>query len=149
MTRQLRLLVLAGAALILAACATVYQTHGYAPPANELAAIEVGRSTQTDVAELVGRPTTEGIIDDRGWYYVESLFRRDDYRRGEEIYRQVVAISFSEAGVVSNVERFGLKDGRVVPISRRVTEANVQGVSFLRQLFQSIGNFNPADLAGE
>jgi hypothetical protein len=44
------------------------------------------------------------------------------------------------------VERFGLERGNVVAFSRRVTESNVQGISFLRQLFGSLGRFNAADL---
>ncbi|MBC7156656.1 MAG: outer membrane protein assembly factor BamE, partial [Rhodobacteraceae bacterium] len=38
------------------------------------------------------------------------------------------------------VERFGLRDGEVVALSRRVTETNVRGVTFIRQLIGNIGN---------
>jgi len=61
----------------------------------------------------------------------------------------VVAISFNQAGVVENVERFGLEDGRVIVLSRRVTEANVKGISFLRQLFGSLGRLSAGDLLRE
>jgi hypothetical protein len=44
---------------------------------------------------------------------------------------------------VSNVERFGLADGRVVPLSRRVTETNIQGSGLIRQLLGNLGNFDP------
>jgi len=63
--------------------------------------------------------------------------------------REVVAITYNDAGTIANIERFGLEDGRVVPISRRVTSTNTQGISFLRQLFRNIGNFNPADFLGD
>ena len=64
-------------------------------------------------------------------------------RRGafapREVDREVVSITFTEDGVVENVERFGLEDGKVVAISRRVTQPNIKGLTFLRQLFGSIG----------
>ena len=123
----------------------MFRNHGYVPPEDQLAQIEVGRDSREDVAGLVGRPTAEGILGDQGWYYVQSRFRNYGYRPSVEVDRQVVAISFDAGGTVSNIERFGLEDGRVVPLSRRVTEANVQGVGFLRQLFGNIGRFNPAD----
>jgi hypothetical protein len=57
----------------------------------------------------------------------------------KEIDRQVVSITFTEEGKVENVERFGLENGQVVAISRRVTDSNIKGVGFLRQLLGNIG----------
>ena len=54
-----------------------------------------------------------------------------------------MAISFDGRGRVENIERFGLENGNVVVLSRRVTESNIKGVSFLRQLFRNIGNIDP------
>ncbi len=83
-----------------------------------------------------------------GWYYVKSKFRAYGFRERKEIDREVVAISFDQRGVVSNIERFGLANGRVIAISRRVTDSNIKGISFLRQLFGSFGNFTAEQLLG-
>ena len=56
----------------------------------------------------------------------------------------MVAISFDSAGVVSNIERFGLEDGKVVPLARRITDTAVTDKSFLRQLFGNIGKLGGA-----
>jgi hypothetical protein len=40
---------------------------------------------------------------------------------------------------VSNIERFGLEDGKVVPLARRITDTAVTDKSLLRQLFGNIG----------
>jgi len=133
----------------LTACAPVYRSHGYTPADDELALIEVGSSTRADVAAAVGEPTAEGLLADSGWYYVQSRFRHFTYNAPEEVDREVVAISFNDAGVVTNVERFGLERGRVVALSRRVTSTNVQGVSFLRQLFRNIGRVDPTAIFAE
>jgi len=66
-----------------------------------------------------------------------------------EIDRQLVAISFDTRGVVQNVERFTLEDGRVVAISRRVTDSNIKGISFIRQLLGNIGNIRAGDILGD
>ncbi len=50
---------------------------------------------------------------------------------------------------MSNIERFGLEEGRVVVLNRRVTDSNTQGVSFLRQLFSNFGTFNASDFLEE
>lgn len=133
-------LILAGIfALFFVSCAPVYQNHGFIPSDEELALIEVGKDTRDTVAATLGRPSAQGLLNDVGWYYVQSRWKNYGAFEPKEIDRQVVAITFSEEGVVENVERFGLEKGKVVAISRRVTDSNIKGISFLRQLFGNLG----------
>lgn len=134
-----------GVLMLAAACSPIERKHGYVPSEADLAEIVVGVDTRDTVAEVIGRPSAAGLLNDQGWYYVESTFRFVGPREPQEIDRQVVAISYDAKGVVANIERFGLEDGRVVALSRRVTEPNVRGFSFLRQLFQNFGRFNAGD----
>lgn len=140
--------VLALAFLGIAGCATLTDRHGYIPDAGLLADVEVGRDTKETVDRILGRPGIEGIVDDSGWYYVRSDYERFLWREPVEVDRQVLAVSFDEAGRVTNIERFGLEEGRVVALERRVTTSNTAGISFLRQLFSNLGNFNPGDFFG-
>jgi outer membrane protein assembly factor BamE (lipoprotein component of BamABCDE complex) len=142
-------IVLAGALCVaLAACSPIYRRHGYVPSDKDLEALVVGESTQEDVAFEVGRPSSIGVLTGSGWFFVGSTFRQSGIRAPQEINRQVVAITFDDAGVVQNIERFGLEDGEVIVISRRVTESNIEGLSFLRQLLGNIGNLSAADIVG-
>jgi len=127
--------------LTVVACSNIDRKHGYVPPPEDLERVIVGVDTKDSVAVSVGRPSTAGILSRGGWYYVASQFRSYGLRERVEIDREVVAISFDDDGVVENVERFGLEDGQVIAISRRVTDSNIKGVSFVRQLFGNIGNF--------
>lgn len=138
-------LALAGLALcmVISGCAAVYRNHGYVPTDVDLEQVEVGVDTRETVAEKVGRPSAAGLLNDVGWYYVQSRWKHYGPREPEEVDRQVVAITFSDNGVVQNVERFGLEQGRAVVLSRRVTESSVQGLSFLRQVFGNLGNITP------
>ena len=131
---------------LLAACTALYQNHGYVPRDDELAKVVVGTSTRDDVAKAVGRPSSTGLLTGGAWYYVGSRFRYYGPREPEEIYRQVVAISFDEGGTVENVERFGREKGQVVVLSRRVTDSNIKGLGFLRQLLGNIGNVSAGQL---
>ncbi|MEM9426784.1 MAG: outer membrane protein assembly factor BamE [Pseudomonadota bacterium] len=132
--------------IFLAGCAArLNDSHGYVPDDALLNEVKLGVDTKDTVGRLLGRPSTEGIIDDRGWYYVKSDYERFLWRAPVETDREVVAVSFSESGTVQNVERFGLEQGRVVALSRRVTTSNTQGIGFLRQLFSNLGTFNAGD----
>jgi outer membrane protein assembly factor BamE (lipoprotein component of BamABCDE complex) len=129
----------------LSACTSIYRNHGYVPTDKDLAEVVVGESTQDDVGLAIGRPSSIGVLTGSGWFYVGSRFKQQGLRAPVEIDRQVVAITFDDAGVVENVERFGLEKGQVVVISRRVTDSNIKGVSFLRQLLGNLCNVSAAD----
>ena len=134
--------IIAMAVVLIAACAPIYRDHGYIPTDEELALLTVGKDTRESVAVKVGRPSAAGLLNDIGWFYVESRFMAQGAYMPKEIDRQVVAITFTEAGVVENIERFGLEKGQIVPLSRRVTTANVKGASLLQQLFGNIGGLS-------
>ena len=136
----------AATALALAACSPVLRQHGYVPPEEDLQLITVGVDTRESVANLVGRPSSSGVLADGGFYYVSSTQRIFGPMQPRVIDREVVAISFDQAGLVSNVERFGLERGVVVPLSRRVTYSNSADPGFLRQIFSNLGRIDPSRL---
>jgi outer membrane protein assembly factor BamE (lipoprotein component of BamABCDE complex) len=144
--RQGLMLVLLG---VVAACSAVYRNHGYVPSEEELAQVEVGKDTRETVGQKIGRPSTQGLLNDVGWFYVQSRYKLVGPREPKEIDRQVLAVTFTEAGVVENIARYGLEDGRVVEISRRVTETNVKGLTFIQQILGSFGRLQAGDLLGE
>lgn len=141
------LMILAFVAVIgLAACAPVYRNHGFVPPDEDLAQVVPGQTNMSDLQGLIGRPSAQGLLTGSGWYYVGSRWRHYGPTEPQEIDRQVVAVSFDANGTVTNVERFGLERGRVVVLSRRVTEGSVTEISFIRQLLSNLGNFRAADI---
>ena len=147
MTAIRHLMVLAFVALLgLAACAPVYRNHGFIPAPEDLSQVVVGQTTVDELQGLIGRPSAQGLLTGSGWYYVGSRWEHYGMNPPKEIDRQVVAISFDEAGTVTNVERFGLERGRIVVLSQRVTDSGVSGASVLRQLFANIGKFNPGQM---
>ncbi|MEM8653930.1 MAG: outer membrane protein assembly factor BamE [Pseudomonadota bacterium] len=143
----LRPLGKAGLALILAlgiaGCAPTFQNHGYVPPEEDLQELVVGIDTRSSVEDLIGPPTAGGVLEGGDYFYIRSKVRTFGPRKPQVVDRQILAITFDAEGVLQNIERFGLEDGRVVALSRRVTESGVTDTSFLRQLFGNIGRIGP------
>lgn len=135
--------------LAVAACSATFEDHGYVPTDSDLDEIIVGVDSRESVAQTVGRPTSTGVLATGGWYYTQSRWRNFAYKAPKVIDRQVVAISFTDDGIVENIERFTLADGRVVPLSRRVTDSNIKGISFIGQLLGNLGNFSAGQILGE
>ncbi|WP_299362552.1 outer membrane protein assembly factor BamE [uncultured Paracoccus sp.] len=147
MTTTRRRLILGALAVpasaVLAGCTPIYRNHGYVPSDDELVQVVVGQTTRDDLEGLIGRPSAQGVLTGSGWYYVGSRWEHYGARAPREIRREVVAISFDPSGLVANVERFGLERGRVVTLSRRVTDTGVQGSNLIGQLLRNIGQFDP------
>lgn len=131
------------ALVTLTACTEIIRNHGYTPSEEDLATLSVGKDTRETVAFKVGRPTAGGVMQDGAWYYVQSRWSHRGARAPQEVQRQVLAISFDSKGALSNIERFGLENGQVVAISRRVTETGVGSSGFVQQMLGNLGRFNP------
>ena len=141
--------VLIAALLVLAGCGPIFRNHGYVPPDLDLAQVVIGQTNVAELPALIGEPSAQGLLTGSGWYYVGSRWRHYGASAPEEVDRQVVAISLNETGVVTNVERFGLERGRVVVLSRRVTDSGITEVSFIRQILGNLGTFNAGDIISD
>jgi outer membrane protein assembly factor BamE (lipoprotein component of BamABCDE complex) len=133
-------------AVLTVACTPLYRNQGYVPSEDELALIEIGTDTRETIATKIGRPSASGLLNDVGWYYVQSRYKTVGPRAPQEIDRQVVAVTFSEEGIVQDVGRYGLEDGQVIALSRRVTDDGIQGIGFIRQLLGNIGKLSADQL---
>ncbi|MBU2963387.1 outer membrane protein assembly factor BamE [Citreicella sp. C3M06] len=147
-TRRLATVIIA-AAFSLAACTAQYSSHGYAPAEADLQQIVPGVDTRATVEEVIGVPTTSGVLNEGGFYYISSEIRTFGWKAPEEVNREVVAVTFDSAGVVENITRYGLEDGNVVPLSRRITRTSDGEVSFIRKLFGNIGGLNLGGLTSD
>lgn len=139
-------------ALVLAAvtgCTPLYRTHGFVPSQTELMMLQPGVDTRDSVTETLGQPTAGGVLDEAGAYYVQSRFRTLGPFEPQVVERQVVAMAFDAEGILRNIERYGLEDGRAVPLERRITDDGLRDTTFIRQLMGNLGNFNPAQFIGD
>ena len=132
-----------------ASCTQMDRFHGFIPPAEEIAAVEVGSTTKTDVISRFGPPISERALENNTIYYSSSQFRNFGPFAPEEIDRQVLAIDFDGSDRVRNISRFTLEDGRVVMLDRRVTEDGINDVTFLGQLLGAFGRVDAGQFLGE
>ena len=142
-------LAASAAALALSGCSPLYRNHGYVPTEGDLAALAIGVDTRESVIATVGRPTAGGVLDDQGFYYVQSRFRFVGPLAPQEIDRQVLALSFAADGTLGNIERFGLEEGQVVALSRRTTDLIFADTTFIRQILGNIGQVDTGALLGD
>lgn len=142
---------LATAILFLAAaCTEIVRVHGYTPSDPELSQIQIGATGKEGVVDIAGVPAHIDQKYGESWFYISSRFQISGANEPEEVERRVVEVAFSDSGMVSNVATYSLEDGRVIPLTRRVTDNNLGRVTILEQLGRAFGRVDPgAILTGE
>jgi len=123
-------------------CSPTTQVHGYMPPPQDIARIRPGFDDTGSVEELLGRPSSSGVLRDSAWYYVQSRVENFTYHAPRVIDRTVLAVNFDQRGVVRDVQRYGLEDGRVINLETRTTETGGREMGVLEQLFGNVLNLD-------
>jgi outer membrane protein assembly factor BamE (lipoprotein component of BamABCDE complex) len=138
--------------LLAVGCSPTVQVHGYVPSEADLSRIRPGFDDAGSVEQTLGRPSSNGILRDSAWYYVQSTIQNYTYHAPEVIDRKVVAVSFNQQGVVTGIRRYGLQDGRVIDLETRTTGTGGREMGIVEQLFGNLLNLDAQqmnDAAGQ
>ena len=127
------------------ACAPNVATRGNSPDPDKLAEIVPGEATRDDVAALLGSPSSAATFGEEIWYYIAARVETVAFNEPEVIDQQVVAIRFSEDGLVTAIDTYGMDDARAVEIVDRVTPTSGKEVTILQQLLGNVGRFARKD----
>ena len=138
------LLVLAMLALV--SCSAQFRNHGYVPDEAALDEIVVGVDSRDAVDQALGGATMSGLRSSGGNYYIRSRVRHMTYKAPVVVERDVVVISFDDNDLVQNIARYTLQDGKVVTLSRRVTDGGDVTKGIVSQLFSNIGGLSAENL---
>lgn len=137
------------AAMAVAACEPVRQTHGYVPAETYLKRIDVGEDSRADVVSKIGRPSTTATFESDEWYYISRSTVTRAFFAPEPTEQKVVVLAFDADGVVRSVDRYGLEDGKVVDLVTRTTPTRGKRLTFLQQLLGNVGRFNADQVFGD
>jgi outer membrane protein assembly factor BamE (lipoprotein component of BamABCDE complex) len=124
-------------------CAPQVTTHGYRLDEAALAQIEPGRTSQDQVLQLLGSPSSLSTFGDPIWYYVTQRTERMSFYQTEVVGQDVVTIAFDERGVVNGIERLGLEQAQEVALVDRETPTAGSELNMFEQCIGNIGRFNP------
>jgi outer membrane protein assembly factor BamE (lipoprotein component of BamABCDE complex) len=130
------------AALAAAACSPMVDTRGNMPPIENIATIQPGQTTRTQVSQLLGSPSSIATFNDRTWYYIGRKTETMAFFAPEVTEQQVLVVKFDEAGVVQDLEKRGMEIARDVSMNDRETPTAGHSLGFFEQLFGNIGRFS-------
>ena len=130
--------------LALAGCIKDVEQRGNLPKPEMLAQLAPGEQTRQDVEALLGTPSTTAVFDSDTWYYVSAHTTQYAFYPNHEFDRTIYAVSFDERGILKDVRKLDLEDGRNVAIAARETPTKGREYSFLEQLVGNLGRITTA-----
>jgi|TARA_B110000483_G_C17980377_1_gene459465 outer membrane protein assembly factor BamE (lipoprotein component of BamABCDE complex) len=130
-------------------CTATFRNHGYTPDEEAMANVVVGVDTRVSVEETLGAPTAGGLNTGGSYYYISSRWQHYGTKQPKPIFREIVAVQFNASDVVKNISRYGLEDGDIVVLSRRVTAGGGEDISFISQMLGNIGRFDAENIFGQ
>lgn len=139
------------ATMLLASCgwlAPTPQVRGIHVDADQLKELVPGTSTQADVTALIGSPTARATFDDNTWLYIGEKTQPRIGRTLAVVDQQVVMLTFTDRGVLQNIETRNQGDALPVSVIARTTPSPGTEAGFFQQLFGNIGRFSPGSQTG-
>jgi outer membrane protein assembly factor BamE (lipoprotein component of BamABCDE complex) len=138
-----RLLILAGAALVIA-CTPVINQRGYLEDKDAVASIKTGTDTKTSVQEKLGYASTTATFSGDAWYYISSTEKQVAFFTPTVQQRSILAVYFDKGGKVTATRHYALAQGHLITLESRTTPARGRELTFLQQLL----NATPAQSNG-
>lgn len=127
------------------ACSPMIENRGYVPDSAALDKIQPGSQSRNDVTELLGTPSSIAQFSDDTWIYIQRKTSTVAFFEPTVLEQNVVVVRFDDAGLVRDVHRYTLEDGKFIDPVTRKTPAPGRELSFLEQLIGNIGKFAGAD----
>lgn len=135
-----RLLALAGAAVILSGCGSLRVHRGAVVDTQLVGTIQPGIDNKESVQKMLGRPTFTGQFTPNEWYYVSRDTTQFAFRNPRVSKQNVLLVRFDPAGNVAKIENYGKDWAYVVDPATRKTETLGRKRGFFEELMGGVGS---------
>ena len=99
-----------------------------------------------DVLSLMGSPSTTSENNGDKFYYISNKFYKYAFLTPKEIERTIVVIEFDKNELITTIEEYALKDGKVIDYKSEKTVPGGTEATFLQDLFDSSGRYTSQKL---
>jgi outer membrane protein assembly factor BamE (lipoprotein component of BamABCDE complex) len=142
---RLSLLAVAACAAVLGAgaCTPITSYAGFQAVDSKPADVKVGEDTKSTVLAKLGTPSTTSTFDPNLWYYITQVTERIAFYDPRVASREVVMVNFNKDNEqVVGVNKYTLKDGKVVAFNGRETPTRGREMTILEQLLGNVARGN-------
>jgi outer membrane protein assembly factor BamE (lipoprotein component of BamABCDE complex) len=142
MRRTVPLATAALAALLLAACDNPTEIRGFSPSPGAVDKLEVKTQSREDVQRLIGTPSSVATFNPNVWYYISQQQETFAFLKPAIVEQHVLQLTFNDAGRLTTLKSYDLKDGQDIDMVSRVTPTAGKELTILEQLLGNVGKFS-------
>lgn len=128
--------------LALAGCTPIMATRGNFLEDEQLKTVQIGVSTQAEVEQKLGSPTTTDPFDPKKWFYIGEKTSAKAFFRPKVEARRVLIMQFDENGFLQTANELDEKSGKEIEIVKKATPAPGREMNAFEQFVSNIGKFN-------
>ena len=128
-------------ATALAGCTPTQAVRGNMLQDYQVAEVQAGVDTQSDVLRKLGSPTTKAPFNDNVWYYMGQETEKRGILDPEVKNERIVAVLFTPEGIVQEVQDIDNKR-QDLPLVREKTPTSGHDLTMMQQLLGNLGRFN-------
>ena len=146
--RLVPLILAGGIGLSVSGCSTfepIVETHGYMPAKADVERLRPGVHNISSVQRLLGSPSAITRFQHRSWLYISQRSETVAFLAPKMVRRQVLELQFNQKGILQDVKRYDLKDGKRIEIAEDKTKTRGSELTILQQLLGNLGRFSTAE----
>ena len=115
---------------------------GYMPSKENVKRLRPGVHNIASVQQLLGSPSSVTRFRHRSWLYVAQRSEVKAFLAPRVINRRILELVFDEKGILRDIKRYDLKNGKQLEIVEDVTPTRGTEFSILQQLLGNLGRFS-------
>ena len=119
----------------------VIKTHGLAYLKTREKLIIVKETNKNDAIEILGQPSTKGMVDDNLWIYIERTRTRGKLLKFGRNYlkkNNVLVLDFDKYGILQKKKFYEKDDMNKIRFAKNVTENEIRKENFINSFLSSI-----------
>lgn len=128
---------------VLTGCSSTLHTRGNLIDLDNLKKIRIKETTQAEVHEILGPPSTQTLFTSNGWYYIGEQASTQSFLSPKLLERHIVLIEFDENDKVSSLKKVE-KSGYDISPDANKTPIYGRDPSVLSEVFGNIGRYSDA-----
>ncbi len=115
---------------------------GYTFKNKDLSTIKPGKTSQQEIINLLGSPSTYSTYGNNSWYYIATEQESIAFFSAKIKQQKIVEITFDKKNIVNDVKEYSEKDASKIKIVNDKTLTEGHDIGIMGQLLGNIGRFN-------
>ncbi len=132
-------LILSG---MLISCGKKTERVGYFLSKEKLEAIKVNQTSEKNLLELLGEPTTKSNFGPKTYYYMERQYEQVAFFQPKLKEQKIVSIELDSKNIIKKITMYDAKDANILNYDSDQITIKGNKIGVLEQLVSNIGKFS-------